>query len=72
MMEEAQGWYGDMVYMLIMRLLNRRGDGSWLDGPVGKWIPKLKVVRVVIRYALTTGRLSTRLQDTYEANGDGS
>jgi hypothetical protein len=72
MIEEAQDRYGDMSYMLGGRSRNRRPDGSWIDGPVAKWIPNLKIVRAVIRYAMATGRLSTTRGDADEAGGAGS
>jgi hypothetical protein len=71
-MEEAKDRNGDMSYMLGGRSLNRRGDGSWLDGPIAKWTPNLKIVQVIIRYAMAAGRLSTKQRCTDEAGGDGA
>ena len=72
MIEEARDRYGDMSYMLGGRSRCRRPDGSWIDGPAAKWTPNLKAVRVVIRYAIATGRLSTNRRDAEEAGNGGS
>ena len=71
MISEANERYGDMSYMLGGRSRSRRGDGTWLDGPATTWKPNLGVVRAVIRYALSTRRLSTE-QRVEEVGGDRS
>lgn len=49
--------YGDLSYMLGGRSSLRRPDGLNPDGAAEKWKPKLSVVKAVVRFALSTGRL---------------
>ena len=62
MITKAGQRYGDLSYMLGGRSSHQNADGSSRDGPVEKWKADLTVVRTVIKFALSTERLSPQTQ----------
>jgi hypothetical protein len=62
MITEGTGRYGDLLYMLGGRSSYINPNGSSPDGPIEKWKPNLIVVKIVIKFALKTGKLRPQSQ----------